>query len=452
MFYERRSLVNSLPALGLVAIAAAGACGQDDGKDGFSEQEWAMVQSIAPLSTPMPANPFNRRDQEKAVAQLGQQLFFETDVSEAEPLTVDSAFGKKGDKAKIGCVTCHDPARYFTDARPGPLSLGRNGYLRRNTPTMVNCGYYTWAGWTGRHDSLVMHGSGVWSTSASALSYAHYVYRKYRDEYNAVFPTTPLDPALDPMAPDAARFPMSGAPKSSAMAPDGPWEKMTPEDQKIIQQIQYNLGRVWDTYPRQLVTLNSPFERYVKGDEKALSPEAKRGLRLFIGKAACNDCHSGPTLSDNQFHNIGVATNMLATAPDVGRFADLAAASTNPFSGAGAFSDDKAAAAAKHATVVQMDMSMMGAFRTPGLLSIEKTGPYFHSGDAPTLDAVVRFYNVGGGDKPGDGSAGTYAGTKDARLRPLGLTEPEIADLVAFLKSLTGDLPPAEWLQDTAKH
>ncbi|MDX2023796.1 MAG: cytochrome c peroxidase [Deltaproteobacteria bacterium] len=452
MFYERRSLRSTLPALGLVAIATAGACGQEDGKNGLSAEEWAMVQEIAPYSKPMPANPFNHRDQDVAVAKLGQMLFFETDVSEAEPLTVDSPFGKKGDKAKIGCVTCHDPARYFADARPGSLSLGRNGYLRRNTPTMLNAGYYNWAGWTGRHDSLVMHGAGVWSTSASALSYAHYVYRKYRDEYNAVFPATPLDPALDPLAPDAARFPMSGAPKANAMAADGPWEKMAPEDQKIIQQIQYNLGRIWDTYPRKLTTPNSPFERFTKGDEKALTPEAKRGLRLFIGKAACSDCHSGPTLSDNQFHNIGVATNMLATAADVGRFADLAASSTNVFGGAGQFSDDPAAAAAKNATVVQMDMTMMGAFRTPGLLSIEKTGPYFHSGEFPTLESVVRFYNVGGGDKAGDGGPGTYAGTKDVRLRPLGLTEPEIADLVAFLKSLTGDLPPLEWTQDTAKH
>lgn len=451
MFHERRPQFGSVPVLGFVALMTVGACGQGEGPDGFTPQEWALVQDIAPLSTAMPANPFNRRDLDVAVAQFGQKLFFETDVSEAEPLTVDSPFGKKGDKAKIGCVTCHAPAQYFVDPRPGSLSLGRNGYLRRNTPTMVNAGYYTWAGWTGRHDSLVMHGAGVWSTSATALSYSHYVYRKYRDEYNAVFPETPLDPALDEAAPDAARFPMSGAPKASAMAPDGPWEKMDPADRKIIQQIQYNLGRAWDSYPRQLVTRNSPFERYIKGEEDAISPAAKRGLRLFIGKAACNDCHSGPTLSDNQFHNIGVPTNALLTAPDLGRFADLSAASTNAFGGAGEFSDDKAAAATKHATVTPMDASMTGAFRTPQLLNIDKTAPYFHSGEVATLEGVVRYYNAGGSDKAGDGGPGTFAGTKDARMRPLGLSEPEIADLVTFLKTLTGELP-AEWMQDTAKH
>jgi hypothetical protein len=101
----------------------------------------------------------------------------------------------------------------------------------------VNVGWYDWAGWTGRHDSLVMHGSGVMGTAATPLYIAHYLFTKYRDEYNLAFPETPLDPALDKAAPDAARFPATGGPKANAMAADGPWEKMDPADQKIIQQL-----------------------------------------------------------------------------------------------------------------------------------------------------------------------------------------------------------------------
>ena len=82
---------------------------------------------------------------------------------------------------------------------------------------------------------------------------------------------------------------------------------MMPIDaQNIIYQIRANLGRAFDTYPRKLTTPDSPFQRYVRDhDYAALSGAAKRGLKLFIGKAACSDCHNGPILSDNKFHNIG---------------------------------------------------------------------------------------------------------------------------------------------------
>jgi cytochrome c peroxidase len=435
------------PGLGLCAALAgvAGCDGLTDDVDGFSNEDWKQVQQIAPLSGETPRNPFNKRDLDPAVARLGQMLFFETDL--AEGITVDnSPVGKKGETGKIGCVSCHDPNKSFIDTRPyaNPLSYGRGAPLRRNTPAMVNLGYYTWVGWTGRNDSMVMHGAGVWSLSASALSYSHYLYKKYREEYNATFPDNPLDPALDPMAPDAKRFPPTGAPKAAG-APDGAWEMMAPDDQKIIQQIQANLGRVWDAYPRMLVTRNSPFERYVAGDYTALNPRAKNGLRLFIGKAACNDCHNGPILSDNKFHNIGVPTPATATAQDMGRFPDMGAAKTNIFSSIGVFSDNREEGNRKLNSINTADVAMTGAFRTPGLLNIADTGPYFHTGEFKTLEEVVRHYNKGGGE------AGSFAGPKDPRLKPLDLTEEEQADLVEFLKHLTGELPD-EWRKDTAKH
>lgn len=429
-------------ALG-AALAATGCAELGDDVDGFSSEEWKRIREIEPLATPMPRNPFNRRDTDRAVARLGQMLFFEVDLAEA--LTADGPTGKAGETGKVGCVTCHDPKRQFIDSRPFPTSHGRTGFTRRNTPTMVNLGWYEWIGWAGRHDSLMMHGAGVWGTSASVLSYAHYLYRKYRQEYDAAFPDTPLDPALDPAAPDAARFPPTGNPKASPSAPDGPWEKMAPEDQRIVLQIQANLGRVFDAYPRMLVSRNSPFERYVRGDHGALGPAARRGLRLFIGKAACNDCHTGPLLSDGKFHNIGVP-DPPGAQPDLGRFGDMSTMLTSPFSGAGPFSDDREAGRRKHATVQPNDESMKGAFRTPMLLNVAETGPYFHTGLFGTLEDVVRFYNRGGGEP------GTYAGTKDPKLVPLGLTEAEITDLVEFLKSLTGAPPDEEWTRDIAKH
>jgi cytochrome c peroxidase len=442
-------------ALGAVFLAGAGCSAMGEDVDGFSSEDWKLVQAIQPLATPMPRNPFNHRDTDVALAKLGQMWFFETDGSEA--ITVDGLSGKKGETGKVGCVTCHDPNHYFIDARGTALSHGLS-VLKRNTPSMVNLGWYEWNGWAGRFDSLLMHGSAAFGGGASQLAAAHWIYKKYHAEWDAAFPDHPLDNALDPMAPDAGRFPKTGRPKAAG-APDGPWEMMTPEDQGIILQMQSDWARVWDAYPRALTTHGSAFERYVRGDYSALNPAAKRGLALFVGKAACNECHTGSLLSDSKFHNIGVPT-VPGTAPDMARAADMAAFKTNIFSAEGVFPegapragqpvfDDIEAGKRKHAT---LDLSptamasMVGAFRTPQLLNIAETGPYFHTGTVNTLEEVVRHYNGGGG------SAGSFPGPKDPRIVPLGLTDPEIADLVQFLKSLTGAPPDKEWTADIGKH
>src|SRR4029079_1001686 len=85
--------------------------------------------------------------------------------------------------------------------------------------------------------------------------------------------------------------------------------KMTQADQWELWKFKGNMSIVFEAHPRRLLTPNSPFERYVRTqDTAAISEQAKNGLRLFIGKASCLDCHNGPALSDNQFHNIGVPT------------------------------------------------------------------------------------------------------------------------------------------------
>jgi cytochrome c peroxidase len=430
--WPRSDRTAGIVAGALAWIAAGTGCSQlGDDTDGFSSDEWKMIEAIQPLSTPMPRNPFNHQDQDANVANLGHALF--AVIEYAEAISVAGPSGMMGEKGKVGCITCHDPNHGYADSRPYATSHGRTGFGRRNAPTMANVGWYEWGGWTGRHDSLVMHGSGVMGSSATPLAVAHYLYAKYRDLYNAAFPEAPLDPALDPMALDADRFPPSGQPKSSAMAPDGPWEKMAPADWEVIWQVQANMGRVWDTYPRVLVNRNSPLERYVRDREyAALSPEAKDGLRLFIGKGACNDCHNGPILSDNKWHNVGVPEAPTATTPDLGRFGDMPGTLTHRFNGVSKYSDDIEAGRAKHLTMPVGDETMKGAFRTPMLVQIAETGPYFHTGLAATLRDVVVHYNRGGATEG-------FSGKKDPRLKPLGLTDVEIDHMVEFLKSLTGE-------------
>jgi cytochrome c peroxidase len=390
------------------------------------------------------------------------------------------------------------------------------------------------------------HGTTVWGTSATPFAQARFIYSKYKAEYNAAFPDTLLDDRLGIPTTDPTNvFPATGGPAAIGGTP-GAFEAMPPDAPLAIQQFRANMGRAFDTYPRMMLTPDSPFQRFVQGDPGALTSAQKRGLRLFIGKAACSDCHNGPTLTDNQFHNIGVPNvsilpgNAANQAPNRGRatavagqVAKLVALDVNPenpiiYNGASRWSDnptlgrerleplrtqDKehctcrrvdavadAAACAKivpnsSGAFVQEDLSLEdtldclvtdsatgactcrktdtvalpaianctaiatstkvqgelrhdervaclkyddtleGMFRTPSLLNVADTAPYFHSGLVQNLTDVIWHYNVGGGPD------GTFAGTKSPQIRPLGLTDAEVDDLAEFLRSLSGKSP-----------
>ncbi|HMG57038.1 MAG TPA: cytochrome c peroxidase [Kofleriaceae bacterium] len=425
-------------------MALAG-CMTDKMVDVFTEEEFDQIKQFGPLGE-LPQISTNRYANDEAAATFGQRLFFEKSYSHA--LTIaDPALGVVGDKGKLACASCHDVTNYYTDTRshPNSTSLGVT-WTTRNAPTLVNVAFYTWNSWGGKEDSLWYQGANGCESAVNfggnRLEYAHMLYRKYRADYNALFPV-PLDPALDPAAGDAARFPAQGKPKANAMAPDGPWEMMTGADRDILNTIMANIGKAIEAYERKLVSRNAPIDKYIMGDTTALSSAAKRGLRLFIGKAACVDCHSGPTFSDQKFHNTGVPQiGINLPRVDNGRFDDLARTLTNAFNGASKYSDDPAAGMAKLAGM-QVTDDLKGLFRTGMLRQIDATGPYMHTGGLNSLEDVVQFYNLGGG-------TADFAGTKSAAMAPLLLTDDEQADLVAFLKSLTGEQPPVGLGKDTA--
>jgi cytochrome c peroxidase len=268
---------------------------------------------------------------------------------------------------------------------------------------------------------------------------AHFLYQKYRADYDALF-ATPLPAALDPAHPDAARFPATGSPYD----PAGPWKDMAQADCDSINLIFANYGKALEAYERRLISVGSPFDRYVDGDTSALSLAAKRGLKLFIGKAACDSCHSGTTLSDEKFHNTAVPQTGVHTLKgpgfDVGRFGAIGVYLSSDFNSHGGYND---APSIDRTVGVVATESLKGAFRTKSLRSVAMTAPYMHTGEVATLKDVVRFYNQGGGTSD-------YAGTRDPLIQPLNLTESEMDDLVAFLESLTGDPVPAELLVDTS--
>ena len=437
--------------VGLSLLVLVG-CGDNTPQliDGFSAAEWSKISTFGPLGPP-DADTTNQYGDNAMAAAFGQRLFFEKSYSGAIIVGDDGTNGGNGavgETGKVGCVSCHDPTNWYIDTRskPGNVSLGVN-YTVHNAPSLVNAVYYKWMTWPGKMDSPWCQGSNAPETptdaGSSRLAYVHMVYNKYKSDYNALFPT-PLDPALDPSAPDASRFPATGMPKASPSDPDGAWEMMAPADQQIVDQIMANCGKALEAYERQLISRNAPIDRYIMGDHTALSDGAKRGLKLFIGKAACVTCHTGTTLTDQDFHVTGVpqmGPNVVAT--DAGRYGVIPYILGNVYNGAGAFSDDTAAGMTKLAGLTQ-DPSLMGAFRTKSLRHLAKTGPFFHDGSAATLQDVVNFYNAGGG-------TGSFSGTKDPRLVPLNLTAAEQADLIEFLSTaLLGDPVPTALQMDTS--
>lgn len=150
-------------------------------------------------------------------------------------------------------------------------------------------------------------------------------------------------------------------------------------------------------FERTIVSANSAFDKYVMGDKNAMDEAAIRGMALFKGKARCILCHNGPNFTDNQFHNLGVPQEGILKE-DLGRY---------------------------EVTRLERDR---GAFKTPTLRSVAETAPYMHDGVFKTLEEVIDFYDRGGGPNP----------NLDPLIKPLGLAPEEKADLIAFLKALTG--------------
>lgn len=181
-------------------------------------------------------------------------------------------------------------------------------------------------------------------------------------------------------------------------------------------------------YQRTLVQTDTPFDTYMRGDDSALNDAQKRGLDLFAGKAGCIACHSGPLLSDEKYYNLGVpAFDGWETDPVAQitfRFELFAKGSTEEM-----YRGTKDDPGLYFRTKQKADK---GKFRTPSLRYTKYTYPYMHNGMLETLRDVVEFYNQGGGENE-------FAANKTALIQPLGLSDTEIDDIVAFLESLSGD-------------
>lgn len=313
--------------------------GEEPATTEVDEELEAAKAKFEPLGE-IPVPEDNEMTEEKIA--LGQMLYFDERLS---------------GNNKLSCASCHAPGAGYGDGLA--TFIGFEGFEgHRNSPTIINSGYYKENFWDGRAGGLEeqalgpIQAEGEMNQNLDELIEELNAVPGYVDEFNKVFN-----------------------------------DKITAD----------NIAKAIATFERTIVVKDTAFDKYLAGDDDAISDEAKEGMKLFVGKASCISCHAGPLLSDHNYHNLGMEG-------DDGRFA------------------------------VTGNETDKGKFRTSGLRGIADTAPYMHDGSLATLEDVVNYYNTGGGAHP----------NKSELMKPLNLTQEEVSYLVAFLESMSGDIPMVE--------
>lgn len=380
------------------------------------ERETLQSLSLASLP-PLPPDPSNRVADDPRAVGLGHGLFFDTRLSS---------------NGGVACASCHQPARNFTDGLPLARGLGRTS---RKTMTVVGTAYSPWLFWDGRKDSLWSQALGPLESSvehaSGRMQVARVVAGHYGREYRALFGTPPDFS-------DTGRFPAAAGP-AGTRAERRAWERMREEDREQVTRVFVNAGKAIAAYERRLRPAPSRFDRYVRavleGDrtgQAVLSRAEVAGVRLFVGKAGCTGCHSGPLFTNNDFHNTGVPARP-GLPRDLGRALGARQVVKDEFGCLSPSSDAKPVDCPELRFLKTDGHELAGAFRVPTLRNVAGAAPYMHAGQFATLREVVEHYN-----RAPEAPAGR------TELAPLGLSEREMDQLVAFLETLGGgvDAPP----------
>jgi cytochrome c peroxidase len=265
------------------------------------------------------------------------------------------------------------------------------------------------------------------------LQVAHVIHRdrQLRASYEQVFGELP---ELE----DAERFPPTGGPLADDEARQLDWWRMDPEDRAAVTGVFVNVGKAIAAFEATIRTQPAPFDRFVAElragkPPTAISIAAQRGLKTFVGAGNCVLCHSGPNFTNKEFHDIRVTRQNLAGDVDEGRAGGVSLLLDDEFVSAGPYSDDPEGVRAMYLLYLDFEGGFRGHFRTPSLRNVAKTAPYMHAGQYRTLDDVVRHYSTLVNAVPPAEPAHV-----ELLVRRFPLDERGIADLVAFLESLTG--------------
>jgi cytochrome c peroxidase len=386
----------------------------------WSAAERATLRSLSLASLgPLPADPSNRYADDTSASRLGHRLFFDTRLSS---------------NGKVSCASCHVPARDFQDGTP--LAQGVGTTSRRTMP-VAGTGYSPWLFWDGRADSQWSQALGPLESAVEhggdRTQYAHLVAAEYRDMYEAVFGRLP----------DLTRAPRHAGPVSDS-ARAAAWKRISAAGQDDITRVYANIGKAIAAYERRIGFAPSRFDRYVEVElagrqhtsTDAFSSDEEAGLRLFIGKASCVNCHNGALLTDNHFHNTGVAVSATPLPIDSGRAIGARQAVAAEFNCTSRYSDATAEDCDELRFAVKDGEDLVRAYKTPSLRGAAGRAPYMHAGQLVSLADVLAHYD-----------RAPVAPYGHSELRPLRLSADERRQLEAFLHTLSSPLAaPAGFL------
>jgi cytochrome c peroxidase len=354
--------------------------------DRWSEEERALVSSLSLGELgPAPADPTNRVADDPGAAELGRRLFFDTRLSA---------------NGEVSCATCHVPEKGFQDGLP--LAKGVGVTNRRAMP-IAGMSHSPFLFWDGRKDSLWAQALGPLESpvehGGSREQYAQVMVANYRADYEAIFGAMPALSTRD-----------------------------------AATAVFVNMGKAIAAYERTIEFEPSRFDRYAealretgRASQDVLTADEAAGLRLFIGKASCVNCHNGPLFTNNEFHNTGVPARAGLPA-DNGRYAGADAVLRDEFNCRSRWSD-ASASCPELEFLVSGDHVLERAFKVPSLRNVAERAPYMHAGQFSTLTEVVDHYNRAPAAPKGH-----------SELKPLRLDAHERRQIEAFLRSLTGGL------------
>lgn len=359
--------------------------------DSWTAQEKALIESlwIEKLPAP-PASPGNRFADNPQAAAFGRQLFFDQRLSAS---------------GTIACATCHIPESGFTDQKRVARGIT---VTDRNTMPLAGAAYSQWYFWDGRKDSL-------WSQA--------------------------LEPFENPKEHGLTRTSLlqliRGIPehRQAYVSLFGPLPDPASADEKQINTAFANIGKALAAWQRNIVPGPAPFDDYIASLQTTtkirtgvgLDNSQIAGLRLFIGKAQCINCHNGPLFTNNDFHNTAVLSAP-GQAPAAGRSQGLRLARQDPFNCLGPYSDAGPGDCAE-LTFAREGDELIGAQRTASLRNLDSTAPYMHAGQFDSLQQVIEHYN-----------AAQIAVIGHNEAKPLQLRRVEKRQLEAFLNALNGPI------------
>jgi cytochrome c peroxidase len=385
-------LLVSLTVVGITTSTAAAVCPSHLQFLRSKCSQWQAA--VLPESIP-PARGNAFADNEAAAA-LGMKVFF------------DNRFSKSG--SGVACANCHDPEHAFAEQKPTSHTINE---ISRNAPDLINAAWYTKAHfWDGKVDN-------IWSAplftfeqddemGATRLGVIHTLAAIYKTRYEKVF--GPL-----PDMSDQKRFPLTGKPGMPQ------FDAMSEQDKNFVNQAYANLGKSLEAYIRKLAAGRSKFDDFMNGFPKSLSATAQQGMVAFT-HYGCDSCHSGPTFTDEGFHNLRQPEKP-GHMKDSGRAGGIDFGRNWQFTTTGKFADPTTGALVEKTSRVTADPA---GFRTPSLRNVSLTAPYGHDGSFATLDQAIE----------------AHAQVLPNHTPP---SAQDRQDIIEFLRSLSGRPPQAPW-------